>query len=53
MDMDFWDELIDRLSFDELTVLEGKIQHKKRSMHPEIIARKAIIRRDPNANRRR
>lgn len=53
MDTDFWDALIDRLSYAELTELAGKIERKKRSMHPEIVARKAIIRRDPNANRRR
>jgi len=43
IDIDFWDELLQRLTFSELEWLEIRIRRRKESMHPEITARKNFI----------
>lgn len=45
MDITFWDELIAGLSLSDLDWLAVRIQRRKASLHPEIIARKTIIRK--------
>lgn len=46
MDTTLWDELIAQCDESELDWLEICIKRRKASMHPEKIARKAIIRGD-------
>jgi len=43
MDIDFWDSLLQTLSFPELDWLEIRIKRRKASMRPDIIVRKTII----------
>jgi hypothetical protein len=45
MDVCFWDELLQGLSAADLDWLAARIQRRKASLHPEIIARKTIIRK--------
>jgi hypothetical protein len=45
MDIDFWDSLIAGLDLSDLDWLEIRIQRRKASLHPEIVARKTIIRK--------
>lgn len=45
MDIDFWDLLLRGLRYQELELLEMHIKRLKESMHPEIITRKTIIRK--------
>ncbi len=46
MDITFWDSLISGLSYSDLEWLEIRIARRKKGMHPEIIARKIIIRKE-------
>jgi hypothetical protein len=46
MERDFWDLLIQGLGFSDLEWLEVRIKRRKESMHPEIIVRKTIIRKE-------
>jgi hypothetical protein len=45
MDSSFWEALLQGLSSADLDWLAARIQARKASMHPEIIARRAIIRK--------
>ena len=45
MDIDFWDLLLAGLHYHELELLESHIKRLKAAMRPEIVARKAIIRK--------
>jgi hypothetical protein len=45
MDRTFWDLLIAGLNISDLEWLEIVIRRRKESLHPEIIARKTIIRK--------
>lgn len=46
MDSDFWDEVINGLSYHDLELLKIRIIRRQSTMHPEIIARKIIIRKE-------
>ncbi len=43
MDADFWDDILQALSFSEIEWLETRIKRRKASMRPDIIVRKTII----------
>ena len=45
MERDFWDLLLQGLSSSDLDWLKIRIERRQASMHPEIIARKTIIRK--------
>lgn len=44
-DSSFWEELLAGLSYADLDWLQIRIERQKASLHPEIIARKTIIRK--------
>jgi len=46
IDIDFWDELLQRMTISELEWLEIRIRRRKESMHPELTARKIVIRKE-------
>jgi hypothetical protein len=45
MDINLWDELIAGLSAPDLEWLMMRVRRRRESLHPELIARKAIIRK--------
>lgn len=44
MDTDFWEEVIQQSSEEDLDWLAIRIRRRKESLHPEITAHRAIIR---------